>query len=753
MKGNLTRLLTLEIRREQDLLLCRQRARRLAAAFGFDRQEQTRIATAVSEIVRNALEHAHGGKIEFAVETARPRAGRDGSKEQQSFVVVVRDQGPGITPFAHRTTGDGLGVGLQGAERLVDDLDVLTGSGGTTITLRKSLPSGSPVRSAAEIQATVDRVAAEPPTDPLTEVQLQNQELLRALEEVQGQREDITRVNRELADTNTGVLALYDELETLHRVSVLLASKLDLKTLLQAIIDATTDLTAAQFGAFLYREGNEGPWSLHAIAGPASKVLGDLPVTAHGKLFDGEVMAELHADHADPQRQQVPQQPSKLATAFADQFLLKSCLTIPVSGESRMLGAMVFGSADPGAFTERSERIVSSIAAQAVIGIEKALLFERVQSASTAKDRFLAMLSHELRTPLNPVLAVITNLVGDDRLPLEVQQDIDVVLRNVRLEARLIDDLLDFSRIINGKLQLHREPVDLHALIHNVVSICAEDIAGGAQSVTLSLDAPHATVFGDAARLQQVLWNLLKNAVKFTPTEGRITIQTTSSEPDWVAVTVADSGVGIDPMALSRIFDAFEQGDLDTTAKFGGLGLGLAITKAFVELHGGTIRASSEGGGLGTQLTVRLPLLAESSITLTGRPPATFAPPTKEQRLATLLLVDDHADTLSVMSRLLTRRGYQVLMATSCESALEIARQNRFDLIVSDLGLPDGSGLTLLPQLRAFGEVPAVALSGYGMEEDVRQTLAAGYDEHLTKPIDFSLLTQTISRLLPALTA
>ena len=751
MKGTFIRLLTLEIRREQDLLLCRQRARRLAVAFGFDRQEQTRLATAVSEIVRNALEHARGGKIEFAVETARRRAGHAGSGPQQSLVVVVRDQGPGITPSARKTTGAGLGVGLQGAERLVDALEVATGSAGTTITLRKAFPPGQPVRTAAEIQATVDRVAAEPPVDPLTEVQLQNQELLRALEEVHGQREAITRVNRELADTNTGVLALYDELETLHRVSVLLASKLDLQTLLQAIIDATTELTSAQFGAFLYREGSHGPWLLHATAGPARHVLGDLPATARSRLFDEQVMAQLHTEYADPQRQQFPQPPSKLATAFVDQFLLKSCLTVPVSGDTRMLGAMVFGSAEPGAFTERSERIVASIAAQAVVGIEKALLFERVQSASAAKDRFLAMLSHELRTPLNPVLAVVSNLVGDDRLPSEVQQDLDVVLRNVRLEARLIDDLLDFSRIINGKLQLHREPVDLHALIHNVVSICAEDIVGGAQSVSLALAAPQATVFGDAARLQQVLWNLLKNAVKFTPTQGRIAIQTALPQPDVIEVTVADSGVGIDPESLARIFDAFEQGDLDTTARFGGLGLGLAITKAFVELQDGTIRAASEGVGRGTQITFCLPLLVQPAALLAPRSAAAPTPPPPEPRPATLLLVDDHADTLNVVSRLLGRRGYQVLKATSCEGALEIARRNRFDLIVSDLGLPDGSGLTLLPQLRAFGDVPAVALSGYGMEEDVRRTLAAGYNEHLTKPIDFSLLMQTIGRLLPAM--
>ena len=212
-------------------------------------------------------------------------------------------------------------------------------------------------------------------------------------------------------------------------------------------------------------------------------------------------------------------------------------------------------------------------------------------------------------------------------------------------------------------------------------------------------------------------------------------------------MTITDTGVGIDKAALARIFGAFEQGEFDTTARFGGLGLGLAITKAFVELHGGTIQAASEGPGQGTQITIGLPLFQEDKAP--GPAAAAHARANTEERsTGTLLLVDDHADSLKIMGRLLTRQGYRVLLATSCRTALEVARENRFDLIVSDLGLPDGSGLTLLGQLRGLRDVPAIALSGYGMEENVRQSRAAGYNEHLTKPIDFSLLTLTIARLV-----
>ncbi len=743
---SLLRLLTLDIRLEHDVVLSRQRARQLATAFGFDTAEQTRIATAVSEIARNAYDYAKGGRIEFAVETnSRPMLSSKGVAGQ-SFVITVRDQGPGLPPVGQRRSPNGLGIGLTGAGRLMDAMDIATRPGATAITMRKAFPVGSPVLSAPQLQAAVDRVTAEQPTDPLGELQRQNHELMRALEQVSKREEDLARVNQELADTNTGVLALYDELETLQRVSVLLSTQLDLPTLLRAIIDATTELTGASLGAFYHRDGADGRWRLQAASGAASAVLENLSAHGDEDFFGEEFLAQCTSLVETGQPETCACEESKFARALASGFAVRSCLTIPVGGASGRLNAMVFCSDRSGAFTERSQRIVASIASQAAIGIEKARLFAEVQNASAAKDRFLAMLSHELRTPLNPVLMAAGELHDDPELPTAMRDTLRMMQRNIALEARLIDDLLDFSRITNGKLQLHRVPLDLHTLVHAVVEICAEEIAVGPHTVTLELHAPRTTVSGDPARLQQVLWNLLKNSIKFTPAPGRLTIRTAQVNNDTVALTVADNGVGIDPAKLAGIFGAFEQGGDGVTARFGGLGLGLAITKAFVELHGGRVRAASAGPGQGTQITVELPLLAVEAA------PASSAAPTPDSTpdtsTGTLLLVDDHADTLQVMARLLTRRGYRVLLATDCQSARETARQHSFDLIVSDLGLPDGSGLTLLRELRQSRMVPAIALSGYGMEEDLRQSQASGYDEHLTKPIDFPLLVRTIGKLL-----
>ncbi len=743
---NSLRLLTLHIRLEHDVVLSRQRARQLAAAFGFDAAEQTRIATAVSEIARNAFDYAGGGLVEFSVETSpRPGAARRDICGQV-FLVVVRDKGPGLPPAGQRRSPNGLGVGLAGAGRLMDAMDIDTRPGATAITLRKTFPAGAPVLSGPQLQAAMERVTAGPSADPLAELQRQNQELIRALEEVRGREEDLARVNQELADTNTGVLALYDELETLQKVSTLLSTQLDLRTLLRAIIDATGELTGAPLGAYYHRDESDGMWRLQSASDAFAGVLDDLPACADADFFGPEFLAQCTGAAETENPETCSCDDSKFTRALRPKLALGSCVAIPVLGASGMLGAMVFGSERPRAFPERSRRIVASIASQAAIGIEKARLFAQVQSASAAKDRFLAMLSHELRTPLNPVLMAADELYQHPDLPPAMRDTLRMMQRNIALEARLIDDLLDFSRITNGKLLLHRTSLDLHALVRAVVEICAEDTAAGAHGLTLDLQASDATVYGDPARLQQVLWNVLKNAIKFTPTGGRIVIRTARAGDGALIVTVTDNGAGIEKAKLAGIFGAFEQGGDVTTARFGGLGLGLAITKAFVELHGGRIQAASAGVGRGTQITIELPVFTAEVAPVSPATPT--APPSSVASTGTLLLIDDHADTLQVTARLLERRGYRVLLATDCRSALATARQHPFNLIVSDLGLPDGSGLALLGELRKIRAVPAVALSGYGMEEDLAQSRAAGYDAHLTKPIDFPLLLRAIDGLL-----
>jgi signal transduction histidine kinase len=743
------RLLLMEVRLEHDVVLCRQRARQFAAMLGFGVQEQIRVATALSEIARNAFQYAGGGRVEFSLETearfATPR------QPQQSLVITVRDSGPGIGNLdeilggAYRSRS-GLGLGVLGAQRLMDRFDITTSSAGTSVVMRQILPVGRAVHDPAKVQAMADELLRQATSTALEEMQLQNQALIRAVEEAREREEEIQRINHELAETNSGVLALYDELETLHRVSVLMASQLDLRALIQAIIDVTTDLTNADLGAF-YFPGDAGEsWNLHASAGPAREQLAGAGTNLAGECFGADFAenglfrtADLAADHE-------PSSARHFARKLEGRFDVRACLVVPVvAGQQGLLGAMIFAAKEPGRFTERSERIVTSIAAQAVVGIEKSRLFHAVKAGSEAKDQFLAMLSHELRTPLNPVLAIISSWQGDERIPEELRAEVSTIARNVRLEARLIDDLLDFNKLLNGKLQIEHAHVDVHGVIESAVDICRADLEEKRQHLEVNLAAAQFTVSGDAARLQQVLWNVIKNAVKFTDVRGAISIRTSNPGGKILRIAITDNGRGIEAESLARIFGAFEQGQPQILARFGGLGLGLAIAKTFVERHNGKISATSAGIGQGAEFTIDLPLETAPAVSPVG---TLATPPVKHPPVpARILLVEDHPDTLGTLSHLLARKGHSVMPAATGGAACEAFSAGQFDLIISDLGLPDCSGHELLTRLRAIRFTPAIALSGYGMEADLLGSKAAGFEEHLTKPIDFDQLMRTVDRL------
>jgi PAS domain S-box-containing protein len=372
---------------------------------------------------------------------------------------------------------------------------------------------------------------------------------------------------------------------------------------------------------------------------------------------------------------------------------------------------------------------------------------EQLEQASRAKDRFLAVLSHELRTPLTPVLATLSALEMEGELPREMLDRLHVARRNVELEARLIDDLLDLTRIERGKLHLRTEVLDLHEVIEDIASICSEDVAAKSHHLVLALSAECRLIEGDPARLRQILWNLVKNAVKFTPPGGIITIGTGNLPGDEktprVQVKVTDSGIGIPQDSLGRIFQAFEQGQADTVRHFGGLGLGLAITRALVELHNGTVVAESDGPGKGSTFTLEL-----STVSGTARQHSTSEPPPNAgSRALRILLVEDHADTLHVMRQLLTRMGHQVTTACSVAEARRRLAAEVPELLLSDLGLPDGSGRDVMRYACEVGVTRGIALSGYGMEEDLRRSLEAGFVDHLTKPVDVRTLRETLSRL------
>ncbi|HYO09803.1 MAG TPA: response regulator [Tepidisphaeraceae bacterium] len=370
---------------------------------------------------------------------------------------------------------------------------------------------------------------------------------------------------------------------------------------------------------------------------------------------------------------------------------------------------------------------------------------EAAEAANNAKDQFLAVLSHELRTPLMPVLTTVQTLELEPTLGEDVREGLSVIRRNVELEARLIDDLLDLTRISKGKLQLNFDSVDLHDVIRSAVEICSVDLTTKRLRTTVDLTAAKRAVRGDPARLQQVFWNLIKNAIKFTPAGGHITIHSYDDPAGSVRVAVSDTGIGIEPAALGRIFDAFEQADQWVTRQFGGLGLGLAISKALVDLHGGKLRAASGGVGQGATFTIELrPTTAVAEAAPAGDAPRADVTPPRDVRI---LLVDDHLDTNRAMARLLQRLGYVVDTADSVQSALDVAGAKKFDLLISDIGLPDGSGLELMRELLERQPIKGIALSGFGMEEDVKKSKAAGFYEHLTKPINFKRLETAIREL------
>jgi two-component system CheB/CheR fusion protein len=364
-------------------------------------------------------------------------------------------------------------------------------------------------------------------------------------------------------------------------------------------------------------------------------------------------------------------------------------------------------------------------------------------AANRAKDRFLAVLSHELRTPLSPVVMSVAALEADPGLPPPYREEISMIRRNVELEARLIDDLLDLSRVINGKLRLQMQPTAVHDLLRQVFRICASDLAAKKLSLTCDFGTDKDQVAADPARLQQVFWNLIKNAVKFTPEGGRIAVCSRESEGR-LAVEVQDSGVGIPAEMLPKMFDAFEQGDAPDWHG-GGLGLGLAISKAVVELHGGTIRATSAGRGKGACLIVEMPTAQAAAA---AEPAAGSAEAVPRARKPRLLLVEDHVDTARTLARLLRLSGYRVRTAGTVAEGLAAAASDRFDLLISDLGLPDASGHDLMRQVRALYGTPGIALSGYGMEEDVRQSLEAGFLDHLIKPINLDHLKAVLERVV-----
>ncbi|MBA3270442.1 MAG: response regulator, partial [Acidobacteria bacterium] len=456
---------------------------------------------------------------------------------------------------------------------------------------------------------------------------------------------------------------------------------------------------------------------------------------------------------------------------------VRSYLAVPVRSRSdEVIGGLFFGHADTAVFTERTERLIVGVAAQAGIAIDNARLYEAAQKSAEErtlllqseraarteaerlgemKDAFLATLSHELRTPLNAILGWSLILKTGPREGAPFLKALDTIERNARVQTQLIEDLLDMSRITSGKLRLDIEPVHPASVIEAAIETVrpAAD-AKGIRMQTL-LDPGAGPISADPGRLQQVAWNLLSNAIKFTPKGGRVQV-VLERVNSHIEIIVADTGVGIKPEFQPYLFERFRQADASSTRKFGGLGLGLSIVKRLVELHGGTIDLKSPGDGLGTTATVRLPLMiVRSSDRGARRHPSsrqeveTLAG-SEELAGVTVLVVDDQADARDLLKRVLEECGATVLTAASADEALALLETHKPDVLVSDIGMPDCDGFELLKRIRARGperggKIPAIALTAFARSEDRTRALRAGFKVHVSKPVDPSELIATVA--------
>lgn len=438
---------------------------------------------------------------------------------------------------------------------------------------------------------------------------------------------------------------------------------------------------------------------------------------------------------------------------------LRARCTFPLTIGERVLGLVSFGSYERASIATADVNTLARIARYVAIALDRTLRERDAVAASRAKDDFLAALSHELRTPLNPVLLLASDSAANQEYSASAREAFRVIEKNALLEARLIDDLLDLTRIEHGKMALELQRLDLHATLRDALGTVRAEASERELALELALEADASVIIGDSGRLQQVFWNVLKNAIKFTPPGGRVTLRSrTLAETGEIEIQISDTGIGMEPHEVTRIFGAFTQGDHAEHSRghrFGGLGLGLAISRKLVELHAGRITAASGGKNQGSTFTVTLPLSSAPEVaarTNVGAPKAassaTGPADANARQTRRILLVEDHEPTRAPLTRLLVRRGYDVVAVGSATAALEAAAAGKFDLVLSDIGLPDSDGFSLMRSLRERHGCVGIALTGYGMEQDVAQSGDAGFIAHLTKPISVTVLDRTLAEAL-----
>jgi signal transduction histidine kinase/CheY-like chemotaxis protein len=573
----------------------------------------------------------------------------------------------------------------------------------------------------------------------------------------------ITEVNELSASMRQAARVVAEERQTLaivNRIGQLLAAELALERLVQGVTDACTRLCRAAFGAFFYDVDTSGgeSYTLYAISGVPRERFTDVPMSRDTELFGPTLRGEGVVRIADLTRDPRAGGESPYQTMRSGHLPVRSYLAVSVVSRSgEVLGGLFFGHPEVGVFTEREETIVAGLAPQIAAAIDNARLYEREQAAraeaetaNTMKDAFLATLSHELRTPLNAVLGWTRMLRTGTVDEGTTKRALEVIERNAVAQLQLIEDLLDVSRITTGKLRLDVQPVEPVVVVE--AALDAVRPAAEAKGIRLQpvLDPRAGPVSGDPDRLQQVVWNLLSNAIKFTPREGRVQVRVARVNSH-VEIVVTDTGLGIDASILPHVFERFRQADGSSQRSHGGLGLGLALVRQLVELHGGSVEASSAGAGQGATFTVKLPVMlhAEGRVPLSRVRPALRTP---LQGLR-LLVVDDDADALDVFGMMLRQAGADVQTAGSVAEALAALHAWPADVVVSDIEMPGENGYALIRALRggavARGDrLPAVAVTAYGGVAERIKILSAGFDAYVPKPVEPDELAAVIARLV-----
>lgn len=555
------------------------------------------------------------------------------------------------------------------------------------------------------------------------ELRAANEEVVSSNEELQSTNEELETAKEELQASNEELATLNAELE--HRNAALERASA-ISNHFRAIVESSDDAIISKDLNGIIKTWNKG----------AEKIFGYTPEEAVGK----PVTILIPPDHID-------EEPGILARIRAGERIEHyETVRVRKDGQRIDISLTVSPIIDSAGRITGASKIARDITSKKAAERDLAQARDEAERASRAKDDFLAALSHELRTPLNPVLLVASDAVADPDLPPGVRSTFDLVLKNVELEAKLIDDLLDLARVRSGKLKVVKSCVSVHSILTSTLAIVQNEIDQKNISLRQKFNDTQSVILGDAVRLQQIFWNVLKNAVKFTPAEGTITIETRATRENCI-VKISDTGIGISAEELGQVFDPFKQGDESHKARFGGLGLGLTITKNLVELHSGTIEASSAGQGKGACFTITFPLAEwddsnEKNLLSPGRV-------NHQKKLGALqvLLVDDHEATRSALARLLANRNHKVLAAGSVQEALSLSEKTRFDLVISDIGLPDGTGYDLFKNvLKRSPDARGIALSGYGMDKDLARSKESGFSMHLTKPVKIDALDEALAK-------